>query len=152
MNKRIAGLLLAVTLAFSPLAISGAQANAATTSVTSGSKIVNQGAKYKGVRYKWGGTSPAQGFDCSGLTSYTLKKLGKSIPRVANDQYKRSVHVKTPKAGDLVFVHNVGSTYVYHVGIYVNSHTWLESERPGKGVNYYKPWTKSVYYGRYTVK
>jgi cell wall-associated NlpC family hydrolase len=44
------------------------------------------------------------------------------------------------------------SGHVYHVAIYVNSTTWLEAERPGKGVNYYKPWSKSVYYGRYTVK
>lgn len=165
MNKRIAGLLLAAALAFSPLATSSAQANTpvastkiavpvtvkSTTTVSSGTKIVKQGAKYKGVRYVWGGSSPSKGFDCSGLTQYTLKKLGKSIPRVANDQYKHSLHVKSPRAGDLVFAHD-SRGYVYHVGIYVNSHTWLESERPGKGVNYYKPWTKSVYYGRYTVK
>jgi cell wall-associated NlpC family hydrolase len=164
MNKRIAGLLLAAALAFSPLATSSAQANTSagttkvsasvtvsTTSVSSGAKIVKQGAKYKGVRYVWGGSSPSRGFDCSGLTQYTFKKLGKSIPRVANDQYRHSKHVKTPRAGDLVFAHD-SRGYVYHVGIYVNSHSWLESERPGKGVNYYKPWTKSVYYGRYTVK
>jgi cell wall-associated NlpC family hydrolase len=165
MNKRIAGLLIAVSLAFSPIATSSAQANTAsattkvsasvatksTTSVSSGTKIAKQGAKYIGVRYVWGGSSPSKGFDCSGLTSYTFKKLGKSIPRVASDQYRHSAHVKTPKVGDLVFAHD-SRGHVYHVGIYVNSHTWLESERPGKGVNYYKPWTKSVYYGRYTVK
>jgi cell wall-associated NlpC family hydrolase len=163
MNKSIAGLLLAGALAISPLATSSAQANTpaastnvsapahATTTVSSGTKIVKQGAKYIGVRYVWGGSSPSRGFDCSGFTQYTFKRLGKTIPRVANDQYRKSVHVKTPKTGDLVFAHD-SHGYVYHVGIYVNSHTWLETERPGKGVNYYKPWTKSVYYGRYTVK
>jgi cell wall-associated NlpC family hydrolase len=149
MNKRIAGLIIAVSLAVTPLAAT-TSAQASTTS--SGSKILKEGAKYKGVRYTYGGASPSRGFDCSGLTQYTLKRLGKKIPRVANDQYRASQHVKSPKAGDLVFVHAKGSSYVYHVGIYVNSHTWLESERPGKGVNYYRPWTKSVYYGRYTVK
>lgn len=164
MNKRIAGLLIAAALAFSPLATSSAQANTSATStkvsasvvtksttVSPGTKIVRQGAKYIGVRYAWGGSSPSKGFDCSGLTSYTFKKLGKTIPRVANDQYRHSKHIRTPKAGDLVFPHDARG-YVYHVGIYVNSHTWLESEHPGKGVAYYKPWTKSVYYGRYTVK
>jgi cell wall-associated NlpC family hydrolase len=122
-----------------------------TSSTSSGTKIVNQAAKYIGTRYVWGGTSPSTGFDCSGLTQYTFKKLGKTIPRVADAQYRSSTKVSKPQKGDLVFVHD-SHGYVYHVAIYVNSTTWLESERPGKGVNYYKPWTKSVYYGRYTVK
>ncbi|MER5754404.1 NlpC/P60 family protein [Streptomyces sp. NPDC002088] len=123
----------------------------AASSTSSGTKIVNQAKKYIGTRYVYGGTSPSSGFDCSGLTYYTFKKLGKTIPRVADAQYRSSTKVKTPKKGDLVFVHD-SSGHVYHVAIYVNSTTWLESERPGKGVNYYKPWSKSVYYGRYTVK
>jgi cell wall-associated NlpC family hydrolase len=122
-----------------------------SSSTSSGTKIVNQAAKYIGTRYVWGGTSPSAGFDCSGLTYYTFKKLGKSIPRVADAQYRSSAKVSKPQKGDLVFVHDSHGG-VYHVAIYVNSTTWLESERPGKGVNYYKPWTRSVYYGRYTVK
>jgi cell wall-associated NlpC family hydrolase len=122
-----------------------------SSSTSSGTKIVNQAAKYIGTRYVWGGTSPSAGFDCSGLTYYTFKKLGKTIPRVADAQYRSSTKVSRPQKGDLVFVHDSHGS-VYHVAIYVNSTTWLESERPGKGVNYYKPWTKSVYYGRYTVK
>jgi cell wall-associated NlpC family hydrolase len=122
-----------------------------TSSTSSGTKIVNQAAKYIGTRYVWGGSSPSAGFDCSGLTYYAFKKLGKSIPRVASDQYRASTKVSKPQKGDLVFVHD-SSGHVYHVAIYVSSTKWLESEKPGKGVNYYKPWTKSVYYGRYTVK
>lgn len=121
------------------------------SSTSSGTKIVNQAARYIGTRYVWGGTSPSAGFDCSGLTSYTLRMLGKSIPRVADAQYRASTKVSSPQKGDLVFVHD-SSGYVYHVAIYVNSTTWLESERPGKGVNYYRPWTRSVYYGRFAVK
>jgi cell wall-associated NlpC family hydrolase len=122
-----------------------------SSSTSSGTKIVNQAAKYIGTQYVWGGSSPSAGFDCSGLTQYTFKKLGKNIPRVADAQYRSSTKVSKPQKGDLVFVHD-SHGYVYHVAIYVNSTTWLESERPGKGVNYYKPWTHSVYYGRYTVK
>jgi cell wall-associated NlpC family hydrolase len=118
---------------------------------TSGQKIVARGEAYRGVRYVWGGTSPSRGFDCSGFTQYTLARLGKSVSRVAEDQYRHSQHVRTPQPGDLFFVHDARG-YVYHVGIYVNSHTWLEAEKPGRGVNLYKPWTHSVYYGRYTVK
>ncbi len=119
-------------------------------SVSSGTKIVNQASKYLGTPYVWGGDSP-RGMDCSGLTHYTFKALGKSIPRVAEDQYRSSAKVHAPQKGDLVFVHDRSGS-VYHVAIYVNSNTWLEAERPGKGVGYYRPWSKSVYYGRYTVK
>ncbi|WP_319114068.1 LysM peptidoglycan-binding domain-containing C40 family peptidase [Streptomyces sp. MI02-2A] len=117
--------------------------------VSSGTKIVNQAAKYRGTPYVYGGTTK-KGMDCSGLTQTTLKALGKKIPRVAADQYRSSKKVSKPQKGDFVFVHD--SHGVYHVAIYVNSKTWLEAERPGKGVNYYKPWSRSVYYGRYTVK
>uniref|UniRef100_A0AAU3IA35 LysM peptidoglycan-binding domain-containing C40 family peptidase n=1 Tax=Streptomyces sp. NBC_01393 TaxID=2903851 RepID=A0AAU3IA35_9ACTN len=120
------------------------------SSTPSGTKITNQAAKYVGTRYTWGGSSPSAGFDCSGLTYYTFKKLGKSIPRIASDQYHASRKVSTPRKGDLVFVHD-SSGYVYHVAIYVSATKWLESEKPGKGVNYYQPWTRSVYYGRFTV-
>jgi D-gamma-glutamyl-meso-diaminopimelic acid endopeptidase CwlS/peptidoglycan endopeptidase LytE len=122
-----------------------------TSSTSSGTKIVNQAAKYIGTQYVWGGSSPSAGFDCSGLTHYSFQKLGKSIPRVASDQYHASAKVSKPQKGDLVFVHD-SSGHVYHVAIYVSSTKWLEAERPGKGVNYYSPWSKSVYYGRYTVK
>ncbi|MFE2099540.1 C40 family peptidase [Streptomyces sp. NPDC059468] len=123
--------------------------SAPTSSTSSGTRIVNQAAKYIGTPYVWGGAS-SKGMDCSGLTYATFKALGKSIPRVAADQHRASKKVSTPQKGDLVFVHDSGG-HVYHVAIYVSSTKWLESERPGKGVNYYKPWSKSVYYGRFTV-
>lgn len=115
---------------------------------TLNSRVLHYGEALRGTRYVWGGTSPAHGFDCSGFTQYTYKRAGKGISRVASDQYHRSVHEKAPKPGDLVFVHDKHGS-VYHVAIYVNSRTWLEAEKPGKGVNYYKPWSKSVYYGHY---
>jgi cell wall-associated NlpC family hydrolase len=118
---------------------------------SSGTKIVNQASKYVGTPYVWGGVTPGKGMDCSGLTYRTFKALGKKLPRVASAQYHSSKKVSKPQKGDLVFVHSRSGS-VYHVAIYVNSKTWLEAERPGKGVNYYHPWSKSVYYGRYTVK
>lgn len=115
-----------------------------------GSRIIATGAEYRGVPYVWGGTTP-RGFDCSGFTKYVFGKLGTSIPRTAEDQYRSSHHTSQPVAGDLVFVHDGGGN-VYHVAIYVNAHTWLEAEEPGRGVNYYSPWSRSVYYGSYAVK
>lgn len=39
-----------------------------------------------GVPYEWGGTTPGQGLDCSGLTSWAYGQAGVQIPRLAADQ------------------------------------------------------------------
>jgi cell wall-associated NlpC family hydrolase len=77
--------------------------------------------KYEGVPYRYGGTSPA-GFDCSGLSQYVYRHLGKSIQRTAEDQFLefRPISKKKAWGGDLVFFHVDSNprSYVYHVGIY----------------------------------
>jgi murein DD-endopeptidase len=51
---------------------------------TAMSKLMDQ----IGKPYRWGGTSPRTGFDCSGLVYYAYKDLVKiHIPRTANEMY-----------------------------------------------------------------
>jgi cell wall-associated NlpC family hydrolase len=40
----------------------------------------------RGVPYSWGGTSPGQGLDCSGLTQWAYGEAGVSLPRLAEQQ------------------------------------------------------------------
>ncbi|MFJ5532477.1 C40 family peptidase [Streptomyces sp. NPDC093261] len=146
MRKKLATALLTATVGLSSL-IAAPAAQAQVTS-TQGARIVRTAEAYRGVPYVWGGSSP-RGFDCSGLTWYTFRRLGRWIPRTAEGQWTASRHTRTPVEGDLVFVHS--GSYVFHVAIYVNSRTWLEAERPGRGVNLYRPWSRSVWYGYFTL-
>ena len=41
---------------------------------------------YLGVRYKWGGTSPTTGFDCSGYVQFVYGREGVRLPRTSRQQ------------------------------------------------------------------
>jgi cell wall-associated NlpC family hydrolase len=79
--------------------------------------------RYAGIRYTWGGDTPRQGFDCSGLVQYVYARLGVELPRVTYDQWNAGRHVKRAhlRPGDLVFFHQLG-----HVGIFLG-HGWFMS-------------------------
>ncbi|MEE0944997.1 MAG: NlpC/P60 family protein [Clostridia bacterium] len=100
-----------------------------------GAKIIAEAEKYIGVKYVYGGTSPA-GFDCSGLVQYTLKNVGISVNRSSRDQYKNGVAVDRSdlQAGDLVFFSKGGS--ITHVGIYAGNDKVIHSPSAGHTVCY----------------
>jgi cell wall-associated NlpC family hydrolase len=114
---------------------------------TLGSKALKVAAAKKGAPYRYGATGPSS-FDCSGLTLYSYKKAGKTLPRTAAQQYNRSTRVSASKRkpGDLVFFHSGSS--VYHVGIYAGSGKLWHAPKTGDVVRLQKIWTKSVWYGR----
>ncbi|MEV6651650.1 C40 family peptidase [Streptomyces sp. NPDC051219] len=104
-------------------------------------------ASKKGSPYKYGAAGPKR-FDCSGLTLYSYKRAGKSLPRTAAQQYNKTLHIAASKRqqGDLVFFHSGRS--VYHVGIYAGKGKIWHSPKTGAVVRLEKIWTKSVWYGR----
>src|SRR5262245_27589388 len=53
---------------------------------TVGEEVVRVAATLIGSPYKFGGDSPGQGFDCSGLVHYSFDQLGFDVPRTAADQ------------------------------------------------------------------
>ena len=71
---------------------------------------------YLGVPYRWGGASPATGFDCSGLVMYVYAQIGIELPHEAAGQYAYGVAVPRDQLepGDLVFYDGLS-----HVGIYI---------------------------------
>lgn len=121
------------------------QAQAATP--TYGAKAIKVAAAKKGAPYRWGAVGPTR-FDCSGLTLYSFKKVGKSLPRTAQQQYNKVRHISASQrqVGDLVFFHS--GSHVYHVGIYAGAGKIWHAPHTGAVVRLERIWTKSVWYGR----
>ena len=92
-----------------------------------------------GKPYRWGGTSPRTGFDCSGLVYYAYKDLVKfRIPRTANEMYHlrdaAPIERGELKNGDLVFFRTQGRGTADHVGVYVGNGKFIQSPRSGQEI------------------
>lgn len=78
-------------------------------------KILDNAENQIGIKYKWGGTKPETGFDCSGLVSYVTGK-----PRQTANGYfttMNKVSKKDLKPGDIVFFGNGSYSKAGHAGI-----------------------------------
>ncbi|MFC5729109.1 MULTISPECIES: C40 family peptidase [Nocardioides] len=108
-------------------------------------RIVAAARSRAGRPYAYGAAGP-NAFDCSGLTQWVFRRVGKRLPRTSDAQAGAVRHVRHPRRGDLVFFHNGGD--VYHVGIYAGDHRLWHASRPGTPVRKDRIWTGSVFYGR----
>jgi cell wall-associated NlpC family hydrolase len=69
--------------------------------------VVEAALDQVGEDYQYGGESPSEGFDCSGLVQYSYKQAGIKLPRSAAAQKKAGHFVlfKDARRGDLFFYH-----------------------------------------------
>ncbi|WP_419684343.1 C40 family peptidase [Burkholderia theae] len=89
-----------------------------------------------GVRYRWGGSSPDSGLDCSGFVRYVFQDtLGMSLPRRAEEMSRvgEKVSMSNLKPGDLVFFNTMRRTFS-HVGIYIGDNKFVHSPSTGSTV------------------
>ena len=96
-------------------------------------KLVETAERFIGVPYRWGGSSPDAGFDCSGLTMTVYHLNGLNLPRSSKEQVRTGVRIKRSQLsrGDLVFFATSGGGTVSHVGIYVGRNRFIHA--PGRG-------------------
>lgn len=111
-----------------------------------GIQAVGIAATKKGTPYRYGSMGP-RSFDCSGYTKWVFARVGKNLPRTANQQYRATVHINRSSArpGDLVFF---GGSRKYHVGIYAGGNKMWHAPRTGSSVKLAKIWTSKVTFGR----
>ena len=108
------------------------------TSSEFGAKVVAEAEKYLGIYYKWGGTSPSTGFDCSGFVYYVFNQCGYPLSRIMSTQYKQGTPVEKSELqpGDIVFFQGTYASGMSHTGIYVGNGKFIHSPSTGKTISY----------------
>lgn len=88
------------------------------------------------VDYRYGGSSPEQGFDCSGLVAHVfLEAYGVRLPRTVQSQSELGMPVDLSELqpGDLVFYNTLGRPFS-HVGIYLGDSRFVHAPKAGARV------------------
>ena len=115
---------------------------------------VATGARYIGVPYVWGGSTPA-GFDCSGFVQYVYRQLGVPLPRTSRQMAHAgdavAVRLSALREGDLMLFR--GRTGVInHVALYAGNDRILQSSSSGGGVRFDDLWgERGAYYRSHLV-
>lgn len=98
--------------------------------------IIRTAQRFIGIPYKWGGTSPEEGFDCSGLSMVVYSLNGMVLPRTSKTQFRagKEVSVEKLQPADLVFFSTDMSGKVNHVGLYAGNGMFIHAPRSGKKI------------------
>jgi len=98
---------------------------------TPGQRAVRVALEAVGTPYRWGGETPASGFDCSGLVRWAYRHVGIDLPHSSYALYGegRPVPRRSLDAGDLLFFEGLG-----HVGLYVGRGRMVHAPQTGRSV------------------
>ena len=90
-----------------------------------------------GTKYKWGGSSPETGFDCSGFVRYVFQQAANlTLPHGARalSQLGQKIPLDQLRPGDLVFFNTLKSAFS-HVGIYVGDGRFIHAPSSGGSIH-----------------
>ena len=110
-----------------------------TTSASGAARrVVPTAEQYIGVPYRYGGTSPRTGFDCSGFVQYVYGIQGVDLPRTSRQMAGAGIAVEPSTrslvVGDLMLFTQGGR--ISHVAIYTGHGRFIHSSSSGSGVRY----------------
>ena len=111
-------------------------------------ELVTQSLGLTGTRYKWGGSTPKEGMDCSGLVVYAVKQVThRDLPHHAATiaRMTRPIKRKELAPGDLVFFNTMKRRHS-HVGVYIGNNRFVHAPTQGQAVRIDS--LKDAYYAR----
>ena len=102
---------------------------------TAAEQAAGTALKMVGKPYHFGGSSPASGFDCSGLVRYSYRQVGLALPHNTERQRLTGRHIQKAelRRGDLIFFDQEGKKNS-HVGIYLGDGRFVHAPSSGKQV------------------
>ena len=106
-----------------------------------GAQAISIAMQYIGIAYAYGGSSPATGFDCSGLIKYVYAQLGVELPHSSSSMVATGYQVSSPIPGDIVWTQG-------HVSLYAGSGMVVEAANYGSPVRYTEQWQDYAVYIR----
>lgn len=118
-------------------AASQPQENAADGWQARAHEILMSAFSLTGIKYKWGGSSPETGFDCSGFVRYVFQQAANlTLPHGARalSQLGQKIPLDQLQPGDLVFFNTLKSAFS-HVGIYVGDGRFIHAPSSGGGIH-----------------
>jgi cell wall-associated NlpC family hydrolase len=122
---------LALGIAADPAHAKSGRAHRASPAVVR-AKVVRYARRFVGIPYRYGGSSPRTGFDCSGFVAYVYRHFGVTLPHYSVAQFGlgRRVSRSRLRAGDVLFFNGLG-----HVGIYVGKGRFIHAPHTGTRVS-----------------
>jgi cell wall-associated NlpC family hydrolase len=120
-----------------------------STDAAVGGAIADVAMGMVGTRYRYGGTDPLEGFDCSGLVYYAYEQAGYRVPRTSQELFRaaRKISVGDADPGDIMFFQD--QTKLSHVGIYLGEGLFVHA--PASGQNVAVDSLASPYYQQHLV-
>lgn len=120
-------------------AVRAADRIASRVPARSAARVLPTAERYLGVPYRWGGTSPKTGFDCSGFVRYVFARHGTRLPRTSREQASSGQRLRPVWAelrpGDLVMFAEPGQR-ISHVAIYAGHRRIIHASGSGRRVRY----------------
>lgn len=100
------------------------QSNAEDTVSIKADSLVEFAKTLIGTTYKWGGTTPETGFDCSGFCRYVFTHQNIKVPRTSASyaHYGQEISQDEVRKGDAILFRGTDpkSTTIGHIGIVIS--------------------------------